>query len=82
MLLSFENRIRINNLVLPFFTVANVKGYMDPMAGAPTDFLNRINELVKLQEATKRWERTRCRRRVKRKTLPNNQTLNQLDSQN
>ncbi|CAH8873639.1 unnamed protein product [Trichobilharzia szidati] len=63
-------------------SVANVKGYMDPMAGAPTDFLNRINELVKLQEATKRWERTRCRRRVKRKTLPNSQTLNQVDSQN
>ncbi|CAH8621334.1 unnamed protein product [Heterobilharzia americana] len=58
-------------------SVTNTKGYMDPIVGAPVEFLNRVNELSKLQEATKRWERTRYRRRVKRKTV---QTLNQSDS--
>lgn len=54
------------NIYSLYFSGTNVKGYMDPMVGAPIEYLNRINELSKLQAITKRWERTRCRRRMKK----------------
>ncbi|CAH8576599.1 unnamed protein product [Schistosoma turkestanicum] len=49
----------------------NVKGYMDPMVGAPVEFLNRLNALSKLQAVTKRWERTQYRRQVKKEMIIN-----------
>uniref|UniRef100_A0A5K4EME0 Uncharacterized protein n=1 Tax=Schistosoma mansoni TaxID=6183 RepID=A0A5K4EME0_SCHMA len=56
----------------------NVKGYMDPMVGAPIEYLNRINELSKLQAITKRWERTRCRRRVKKDMVINKSVVDPI----
>nr|AAW27170.1 SJCHGC04953 protein [Schistosoma japonicum] len=49
----------------------NSKCFMDPMIGAPAEFLNRINELSRLQPVTKRWERARCRPRVRKKMAVN-----------
>ncbi|CAH8639827.1 unnamed protein product [Schistosoma guineensis] len=54
------------NCTITIDSGTNVKGYMDPMVGAPIEYLNRINELSKLQAITKRSERTRCRRRMKK----------------
>ncbi|CAL8081889.1 unnamed protein product [Calicophoron daubneyi] len=42
--------------------------YQDPELGANPAFLNRLNELFALNEATKRWERLRWRRRLKKRS--------------
>ncbi|OON16524.1 hypothetical protein X801_07663, partial [Opisthorchis viverrini] len=41
--------------------------YTDPMNGATDQFLNRIQTLLYLEEATKRWERSQWRRKWKRR---------------
>ncbi|KAK4475926.1 hypothetical protein MN116_001167 [Schistosoma mekongi] len=59
------------NCITSIGSGTNAKCFMDPLIGAPAEFLNRINELSKLQAVTKRWERTRCRRRVRKEMVVN-----------
>ncbi|KAF8563030.1 hypothetical protein P879_10785 [Paragonimus westermani] len=49
-------------------SVASGEPYEDPIIGAGAEFLCRLNEILALEVATKRWERVRARRKVKKRS--------------
>ncbi|KAF5398404.1 hypothetical protein PHET_08102 [Paragonimus heterotremus] len=49
-------------------SVASDVPYVDPAMGASAEFLCRLNEVLALEVATKRWERIRTRRKFKKRS--------------
>ncbi|KAF6767896.1 hypothetical protein AHF37_11076 [Paragonimus kellicotti] len=49
-------------------SVASGEPYGDPTMGASAEFLCRLNEVLALEVATKRWERIRARRKFKKRS--------------